>query len=61
MLALPLSISFAILEVRVKLACELRFDGVVDDGREGGLNGFFWPETPDEECRYTFTDQLATS
>lgn len=41
MLAFPLSISLAILEARAKLACEPRFDGVVDDGRDGGLNGFF--------------------
>ena len=56
MLAFPLSISLAILETRAELACELRFDGVVDDGREGGLNGFFWPETPDDECRYRSTN-----
>lgn len=50
-LAFPLSISLAILEARAELACDPRFDGVVDDGRDGGLNGFFWPETPDDECR----------
>lgn len=37
---LPLSISDAILDARVE-DWLLRCEGVVDDGREGGLNGFF--------------------
>lgn len=55
MFALPMSISFAILEERAldwlsrcdRFECE----GVVEDGREGGLKGFFWGGALEEEVR----------
>lgn len=68
-LALPLSISFAILEARtldwLSRWVRAEWDGVVEEGREGGLKGFFWVGVLEDEVRcridvlacMTLTDQ----
>jgi len=54
-LALPLSISLAILEARaldwLSRLARLAWEGVVEEGREGGLKGFFWTGVLLEDVR----------